>query len=354
MPAVPWPGAPSSRSSSSASPSAERRPPRQPGLRPQAAIIGGWARSRRPGRRRRRGAGRSPRRWRSRRRPARARTSGQVAASRAAHAGSTSGKAASARDVDEPGRAQAPRQRPPEGEIGAPRRQQGPEPGADPVGQSSSSGPGGSRQLSGCRAGSASSTSSQPPGPQRADHRRQRRARERRRGRAPAGRGRGRRLSGGAVRPDVVTSHLDDVARRGRAPDDTSMSVASTRPPGPTRSASHRTTDVPPAPTSQQRQPGADAEVRRGGGRSTGRTTSANARKRSRGRRRPGCRAGTVGHRTASAWHRPGSSRPAERLSGGRSRAATGPPQSTVDAPPRRPGTVRTGPSSCARRRWRS
>jgi hypothetical protein len=34
------------------------------------------------------------------------------------------------------------------------------------------------------------------------------------------------------------------------------MSVASTRPDGPTRSASHAGTLAPPAPTSQHRQPG--------------------------------------------------------------------------------------------------
>ena len=33
------------------------------------------------------------------------------------------------------------------------------------------------------------------------------------------------------------------------------MSVASTRPVGPTRAASHSGTDMPPAPTSQHRQP---------------------------------------------------------------------------------------------------
>ena len=39
------------------------------------------------------------------------------------------------------------------------------------------------------------------------------------------------------------------------------MSVASTRPAGPTRPASQLGTDGPPAPTSQHRHPVADSEV---------------------------------------------------------------------------------------------
>ena len=42
---------------------------------------------------------------------------------------------------------------------------------------------------------------------------------------------------------------------------DTSMSVASTRPPGRTHQASHLDRDRPPAPTSQHRHPLADPEV---------------------------------------------------------------------------------------------
>lgn len=61
-------------------------------------------------------------------------------------------------------------------------------------------------------------------------------------------------LPGGSSAPTSCT-RISTGGRAAEAAHDVSMSVATTRPVGPTFLASQDTTDVPPAPTSQQRQP---------------------------------------------------------------------------------------------------
>ena len=116
-------------------------------------------------------------------------------------------------------------------------------------------GPISSGQLSGCSAGSASSTSRTPPGrrappwwPAR------RRARAGGRGRGGRGRVEGPAGGGSATTSCSTTSTFGATASPAHA---TLMSEARTCPAGPTRSERKVTTEVPPAPTSQQRQPGA-------------------------------------------------------------------------------------------------
>ena len=178
-----------------------------------------------------------------------------VAASRSLQAGSLTGKAASAATCDQAGRPEAARQRAAVGQVHPALGQQRAEAPPEAVGQHL----GGSDLLQAAQRlqGRVGVLDQQhPAGPEGGDHGGQ--------GGVALGHvhqdeagvdqveGPARRRVGG----HVVLEDLD-VGCGGPPAHDRLMSVASTWPAGPTRSDRWATTDVPPAPTSQQRQPGA-------------------------------------------------------------------------------------------------
>ena len=126
---------------------------------------------------------------------------------------------------------------------------------------STCSGPYSSMHASDCSRGSASSTTSQPPGvrrPARALATSVRRGRWTRRSRACT-RSNGPSGSGSAVTSWRATVTWGGTVPSGQAESashEVSISVTRTPPVSPTRPDSHEATPGPPAPTSQQRHPG--------------------------------------------------------------------------------------------------